>query len=167
MAGGWTIATAQVYRRGTLFQLATPGNPLGNGVLFAPLTKANLTGTSIRTGIDRTTLDPNAPAASPTQFFNPASVSSAPRFTLGTAAFYQNDLRQPAVFTENLAIVKRTTLWENDKNPIVLTFRADGFNIFNRTNFGVNGTLGSPIFGRPTGPQNGARLITMGLRLQF
>ena len=65
-------------------------------------------------------------------------------------------------------IVKRTTLWNNDSNSIVLTYRADGFNIFNRTNFGgVVGTVGNANFGRPTGPQVGARLITMGLRLDF
>ena len=56
----------------------------------------------------------------------------------------------------------------HDKNPVVLTYRTDGFNIFNRTSFGgVNGTVGNANFGRPTGPQNGARLITMGLRLEF
>ena len=165
LASGWTVASAQVYRKGTLIQLATPGNPLGNGVLFAPLTKANLTGTAIRTGIDRTTLDPNNPA---TRFFNPASMTAAPQFTLGTAAFYQNDFRQPAFFSENLSIVKRTTLWKNDRNPVVLTYRTDGFNIFNRTNFGgIVGTIGNANFGRPTGPQNGSRLITMGLRLEF
>ena len=32
---------------------------------------------------------------------------------------------------------------------------------------GVNGTVGNAAFGRPSGPQNGARLITMGLRLEF
>ena len=40
--GGWTIASVDVYRKGTLIWLTTPGNPLGNGVLFAPATKANL-----------------------------------------------------------------------------------------------------------------------------
>ncbi|MFO0364773.1 MAG: TonB-dependent receptor domain-containing protein [Acidobacteriota bacterium] len=163
--GGWTIAGTAVYRKGTLIQAATPGNPLGNGVLFAPLTKANRSGAPIRTGIDRTTLDPNNPN---TRFFNPAAYTAAPLFTLGTAAFYDNAFRQPAVFTENFAIVKRMALFETEKNPVVLIYRADGFNIFNRTNFGgVNGTIGNANFGRPTGPQNGARLITMGLRLEF
>lgn len=164
LVGGWTVAATAVYRKGTLFQAVTPGNPLGNGVLFAPLTKANRTGTEIRTGIDRTTLDPNNPS---TLFFNTGAYTSAPQFTLGTAAFYDSALRQPAVFTENMSIVKRTTLWQNDKNPVVLIYRADAFNMFNRTNFGVNGTVGNPLFGRATGPQNGARLITMGLRLEF
>ena len=72
------------------------------------------------------------------------------------------------MFTENLSIVKRTTLWANDRNPVVLVYRADGFNIFNRTNFGgVNGTVGNANFGRPTAPQVGARAITMGLRVEF
>ncbi len=165
VTGGWTVAATAVYRKGTLIQAVTPGNPLGNGVLFAPLTKANRSGTAIRTGIDRTTLDPNNPN---TRFFNPGAFTAAPQYTLGTAAFYDNDFRQPAVFTENMSIVKRTTLWQNDKNPIVLIYRADAFNMFNRTNFGgVNGTVGNANFGRPTGPQNGARLITMGLRLEF
>jgi hypothetical protein len=165
LVGGWTIATANIYRKGTLIWLNTPGNPLGNGVLFSPVTKANIGTGPIRTGIDRTTLDPNNPA---TRWFNPAAFTAAPQFTLGNAAFYHNDFRQPAVFTENLSIVKRTVLWQNDKNPVVLIYRADGFNIFNRTNFGgVVGTVGNANFGRPTAPQNGPRLITMGLRLEF
>lgn len=165
LAGGWTIANIEQYRKGTLIWLTTPGNPLGNGVLFSPVTKANIGSGPIRTGIDRTSLDPNDPS---TRWFNAAAFTAAPQYTLGNAAFYHNDFRQPAVFTENLSIVKRTTLWANDKNPVVLIYRADGFNIFNRTNFGgVVGTVGNANFGRPTGPQVGARIITMGLRLEF
>ena len=163
--GGWTIASADVYRKGTLIWLNTPGNPLGNGVLFTSITKANIGSGPIRTGIDRTTLDPNNPS---TRWFNAAAFTAAPAYTLGNAAFYHNNFRQPAVFNEGVSIVKRTTLWQNEKNPVVLIYRADGFNIFNRTNFGgVVGTVGNANFGRPTGPQNGARIITMGLRLDF
>ena len=69
---------------------------------------------------------------------------------------------------ERISIVKRTKLLNNDKNPIVLTYRADAFNLLNRTVFGgIVGTVGNANFGRPTGPQNGARIITMGLRLSF
>lgn len=165
LVGGWTIASADTYRKGTLIWLNTPGNPLGNGVLFSGVTKANLGSGPIRTGIDRTTLDPNNPS---TRWFNAAAFAAAPAYTLGNAAFYYNDFRQPAVFTENISVVKRTTLWQNDKNPINLIYRADAFNAFNRTNFGgVVGTIGNANFGRPTAPQNGVRLITMGLRLEF
>lgn len=165
VVGGWTIATADVYRKGTLLQILTPGNPLGNGVMFAPITKANPGTGPVRTGIDRTSLDPNNPN---TRFFNAAAFTAAPQFTLGTAAFYHNDFRNPAVFTENISIVKRTTLWANDKNPVVLIYRADAFNAFNRTNFGnIVGTIGNANFGRPQGAQNNPRIITMGLRLEF
>jgi hypothetical protein len=165
LVSGWAISSAQVYRKGTLIWLTTPGNPLGNGVLFAPVTKANFGSGPIRTGIARTTLDPNNPS---TRWFTPGVFTAPPAFTLGTAAFYHDDFRQPALLTENVSIVKRTTLVNLDKNPIVLTYRADAFNMFNRTNFGgVVGTVGNANFGRPTGPQNGARLITMGLRLEF
>ena len=165
LAAGWTISGAQTYRKGTLIQLVTPGNPLGPGVLFAPQTKANFGSGPIRTGIDRTTLDPNDPA---TRWFNASAFAPAPQYTLGTAAFFHDDFRQPAVFTENLSIVKRTTLWQNERNPVVLIYRADGFNIFNRTNFGgVVGTVGNAAFGRPTAVQVTQRIITMGLRLEF
>ncbi|MGH9658278.1 MAG: TonB-dependent receptor domain-containing protein, partial [Bryobacteraceae bacterium] len=165
VAGGWTISSAQVYRKGTLIQLTTPGNPLGNGVIFAPQTKANFGSGPIRTGVDRTTLDPNNPAS---RFFTPGAFVAAAPFTLGTAAFFHDDFRQPAAFSENVSLVKRTTLFNHDRNPIVLTYRADAFNLFNRTSFGgINGQVGNANFGRPSGPQVGARIITMGLRLEF
>ncbi len=165
LVGGWTIAATQQYRKGTLIWLNTPGNPLGNGVLFAPVTKANMGTGPIRTGIDRTTLDPNDPS---TRWFNPAAFTAAPALTLGTAAFYHDDFRQPALLNETLAIVKRTVLFEAGENPVTLTYRADAFNLFNRTNFGgVVGTVGNANFGRPTAPQHTARIITMGLRLEF
>ena len=163
--GGWTIASADVYRKGTLIWLTTPGNPLGNGVLFTTVTKANLGTGPIRTGIDRTTLDPNNPN---TRWFNAVAFTAPSAYVLGNTAFFYNDFRQPAVFTENISVLKRTTLWQNERNPVVLIYRADAFNAFNRTNFGgVVGTLGNANFGRPTAPQNGQRLITMGLRLDF
>jgi hypothetical protein len=165
LVGGWTIAGAQQYRKGTLIWLNTPGNPLGSGVLFAPVTKANVGSGPIRTGVDRTTLDPNDPNS---RWFNPTAFTAAPAFTLGTAAFYHDDFRQPGVLSENLSIIKRTVLFEADNNPVTLTYRADAFNLFNRTNFGgVVGTVGNANFGRPTAAQQAPRAITMGLRLEF
>lgn len=165
IVGGWNISMTGQYRSGNLIQAVTPGNPLGNGVLFAGQTKANRSSTAIQTGVDVGTLDPNDPSS---RYLNPGSYTAAPRYTLGTAAFFDREFSNPAVFSENLALVKRTTLWQNEKNPIVLIYRADAFNMFNRTRFGnINGTVGNAAFGRPTGPMVGARLITMGLRLEF
>ncbi len=165
LVGGWVISGAHRYVSGNLIQLVTPGNPLG-AILGSTATKANLApGAAIRTGVEATSLDPNDPNS---RWFNSAPFSAAPAFTLGTAALYHDDFRQPAVFSENVGLSKRTVLWNNEKNPVVLQYRADAFNLFNRTRFGgVNGTIGNAAFGRPTGPQVGARAITMGLRLTF
>jgi hypothetical protein len=51
-------------------------------------------------------------------------------------------------------------------------YRADAFNIFNRTSFGsgtsaINYTIGNANFGRVTNVGNGPRVITMGLRMEF
>ena len=129
------------------------------------MTKANQTSTPIRTGIDRGSLDPNDPSK---LWFNPGSLAVAPQYTLGTSAFYNNDFRNPPVLSENISIVKRTILWQNERNPVTLVYRADAFNAFNRTAFGnIQGAIGNANFGRATGPQVAARLITMGLRVEF
>jgi hypothetical protein len=73
--------------------------------------------------------------------------------------------RQPPVFTENISIVKKINL--AGEGRVRFVYRVDIFNLFNRTNFGVNGAIGNPDFGRASGPQQGARIITMGGRLEF
>ncbi len=164
LVSGWVISGAQRYVSGNLIQLVTPGNPLG-ALLGSTVTKANLGSGAIRTSTSAGDLDP---INENSRWFNAAPFSNAPAFTLGRAALYHDDFRQPAVFTENVGLSKRTTLWNNEKNPVVLSYRADAFNLFNRTRFGgVNGAIGNLAFGRPSGPQVGARAITMGLRLSF
>ncbi|HWQ52952.1 MAG TPA: TonB-dependent receptor [Bryobacteraceae bacterium] len=162
--GGWTIAAAQRYYNGALIQVVAPSNTLGNGVLYARMKKANITGTSIRTGVDRTSLDPNNPNI---RWFNSGANSpfvAPPQYALGDAALYYGDFRQPPIFVENVTVIKRLMFTES----VMLEYRANAFNLFNRTNFGgVNGTVGNANFGRPTGAQLNPRAITMGLRLWF
>jgi hypothetical protein len=55
----------------------------------------------------------------------------------------------------------------HDGDRVRVQFRADAFNAFNRTNFQVNGAVGSATFGRATTPQDGPRLITLGVRAYF
>lgn len=161
---GWTISGAQRYYSGNLIQLVTPGNPLG-ATLFSTATKANMGSGAIRTGISQSNLDPNDPS---TRWFNPGAFTPAAPFTLGTAALYHTDFRQPSVAFENISVSKRTVLFKNERNPVELQYRADMFNLFNRTRFGgVNGQVGNANFGRPTAPQVAARAITMGLRVNF
>jgi hypothetical protein len=164
LVGGWSISGIQRYYSGNLIQVVTPGNPLGSQI-FAANTKAMRNDVAIRTGSSRGDLDPNNPSV---LWFNPGAFSPAPAFSLGNAAYYYGDFRQPPIFIENFSIAKKTVLWANERNPVTLTYRADAFNLFNRTNFGgINGTVGNAAFGRPTAAQQGPRLITMGLRLDF
>jgi hypothetical protein len=164
IVGGWVISAAQQYRSGGLIQVQTPGNPLGAGELFSRITYANITGNPIRTGVSRGDLDPNNPNV---RWFNSGANSPfavAAPYTLGNAALYYGAFRNPPFYNENVSIVKNFAIAES----IRFQYRADAFNVFNRTDFGgVNGTVGNANFGRPSGIQDGPRAITMGLRLEF
>jgi Carboxypeptidase regulatory-like domain/TonB dependent receptor-like, beta-barrel len=165
LVGNWIISGLQQYRSGALILVQAPANTLGTGVLFTQFKKANVGTGPIRTGIDRTTLDPNNPA---TRWLNADAFTSPGQFDLGHASQYYTDFRQPPLFIDNLSIQKRMKFPISADRTIDLVYRADAFNLFNRTNFGgVVGTIGNPNFGRPTGPQLGSRLITMGFRLDF
>ncbi|MFN0108932.1 MAG: carboxypeptidase regulatory-like domain-containing protein [Blastocatellia bacterium] len=179
IVGGWTLGVINRYVSGGTFEITAP-NTLNNGTLFTLNKKANLTGVDIRTGIDRTTLDPNNPNARffgcrteaianrPGQFqcaANSTPFSIPGEFEFGTAAQFISAFRQPPVFQENISIVKTFNLTGDGRLKFI--YRADIFNLFNRTNFGVNGTIGNADFGKATGPQQAARVITMGGRLVF
>jgi hypothetical protein len=161
--GGWTIAAAQRYVSGGL-DVGTAPNSLAN-VLFNGGKRANPTGQALKTGVDRTELDP---ANASIRYLNASALALAGEFELGYGSLYYGDLRRPPVFQENLAILKQFRLFDGGGDRGVLfTYRADMYNLFNRTNFTINTAIGNANFGRATVPQNGPRLITMGLRLEF
>lgn len=164
VVGNWTISSAHSYRSGALLALTCP-NTLGNGVLFTDARLCNANGGDIRSGQNRTSLNPNDPAS---LYFNSAAFSVPGQFSFGTSSQYNSKFRQPPVLGDNIALIKQLNLWPSgDGSRIRLQFRADAANAFNRTNFAVNGTVGNANFGRATAPQQGNRLITMGLRLNF
>jgi hypothetical protein len=179
VVGGWTLGFAGRYYSAGPIGISAP-NTLNVGTLFTQFKKANLTGVSIRTGIDRKTLDPNNPAVrwfscTPTAIVgqtnrfqcaaNSTPFSIPGEFEFGSASQFISAFRNPPIFIENISIVKSFKFTGDGR--IRFTYRADFFNLFNRTNFGVNGTIGNADFGKATGPQQGARLITMGGRLEF
>jgi hypothetical protein len=164
VVGGWTISGIQQYRSSGLIQVTAP-NTLGNGVIFSRYKKANIGSGPIRTGVDIGTLDPNNPNV---RWFNAAAFTIPGQYELGNSAMFYGDFRNPYIRNEQLSIVKRTNFRYRGERGVILTYRADIYNLFNRTAFGgVNGTIGNVNFGRVTGPQIGARVITMGLRLNF
>jgi Carboxypeptidase regulatory-like domain len=163
--GNWTISDTHNYRSGNLFSLGLCPNTLGNGVLFTDARMCNANGGPVLTGQDRTSLNPNNPNS---LYFNAAAFSIPGQFSFGTSSQYNSRFRQPPVFGDNIAVIKQVYVWPSgDGSRLRLQFRADAFNAFNRTNFAVNGTVGNANFGRATGPQQGIRVITMGLRLYF
>ena len=162
--GSWTIASDHQYRSGGLIAL-TCTNTLGNGVLFTDARMCNANGGAIRTGQARTSLDPNNPGS---LYFNAAAYSIPGQFSFGTSSQYNSQFRQPPILIDQLSLLKQVNIWPTgDGSRMRLQFSASAFNLFNRTNFGVNGAVGNPNFGRATGPQYGPRTITLQARLYF
>jgi hypothetical protein len=162
--GNWTLADTHNYRSGNLIALNC-ADTLGNGVLFTDARMCNANGGPVLTGQSRTSLNPNSPAS---VYFNAAAFSVPGQFSFGTSSQYNSKFRQPPVLVDNAALIKQLYVWPTgDGTRMRLQFRADAFNAFNRTNFSVNGTVGSTTFGRAAGPQYGPRIITLGLRLYF
>src|SRR5205823_5912507 len=101
----------------------------------------NANGRPVLTGQSRTSLNPNDPSS---VFFNAAAFSVPGQYSFGTSSQYNGRFRQPPVLVDNIAIVKQLAVWPTgDGTRLRLQFRADAFNPFNRTNFGVNGTVGN------------------------
>jgi hypothetical protein len=162
VAGGWTVAGLQQYRSGTLLQPTFP-NSLA-AYLFNPALRVNLTGTAIRSGVDRTSLDPDNPNV---RWFDRAAFSIPGPLQFGTAAAYLNDLRTPPIYQESVSLVKRI-LVRTGEQPFDIEMRAEASNVFNRTLFGgINVNLTDPNFGRPTAVQIGPRFIQMGIKANF
>ncbi len=163
VVGGWNIASTQQYRSGGLIQVVSATNQLSS-TIFAPIQKATPTGYSVRSGVGSGDLDPDNPNIRWFNYGANSPYANTAAYTLGTAAIYDTHFRQPWYRSENLSLSKTFTFWES----VRFTYRADAINLFNRTAFGgVNGTIGNANFGRATGVQVGARLITMGLRMEF
>ena len=119
----------------------------------------------VLSGQDRTSLNPNSPAS---LWFNAAAFSVPGQYAFGTSSQYNTKFRQPPILGDNAALIKQFYIWPTgDGNRLRLQLRADAQNVFNRTNFGVIGTVGNPNFGRASGPQQGMRYITLGARLYF
>ena len=83
----------------------------------------------------------------------------------GTAPRFLPSTRGPGFQSEDFALLKDTHLSER----FVLRFRADFFNVLNRTGLGDPGTdVGDPgSFGRIYGVSHGPRNIMLSLRLDF
>jgi len=102
----------------------------------------------------------------PDQYLNPATVVlPTGNYPFGNAG--RNTVRLPAFFQHDLAITKDFTL---PRESTALQFRAEFFNLTNRTNFQILGrdvsNRNSPSFGRFASTFD-PRLVQLALRLTF
>jgi hypothetical protein len=101
------------------------------------------------------------------QWFNPNAFSLPPLGTWGTVG--RGVLNGPGLGEIDLSLFKTIPITENTK----LLFRAEGFNIANKANFGVpnflifSGDSISPSAGQITATTTTSRQIQFGLKLMF
>jgi hypothetical protein len=164
--GGWTVTANQQYQSGNPLSIGTSidtsgymfnGATRGDVISGQPL-KVSMTGhldVASSTGVQY--LNPNA-------FSEPPVTAGGVVARLGTAPRYFGNLRGYAQPSENFGIFKRFGFGEGR----FVEFRADAFNVFNRSGLGDPiTTVGDPQFGQITGVQQGGREVQLALRITF
>lgn len=105
--------------------------------------------------------NPHLSNPSADEWFNTAAFVIPPYGTFGNSG--RNILTGPGLATVDLSLVKNTTIRERAN----VQFRVEGFNVFNRTNFGLpDNFIGSPTFGQILSAGNPRRL-QLALKLLF
>lgn len=154
--GGWRIAAIQVYGSGLPIALQR-NNPLP---LFNGITRPTIdTYENWRAPIAGEKFDPNVD-----RFLKPANQFPAQPLNFGNATRYNPKVRSFWGQSENVSVAKTFSFTEK----IRLDFRAEAFNIFNRTIFGTGATnLNAGTFGVVQNQVNDPRQMQMALKLYW
>ena len=164
--GGWKISGIQQYQSGlpqSVEIIPTWGNLEGrdgfntpNQVLGVPVASAAYSSGHFNPAVD--------------SMFNPAAFSMPCQFCFGTYTPTEATVRNFPYLDEDISLMKQWKLMER----MNLNFRADFFNIFNRTQFGNNQgayanelLFGQPGFGMVGSQVNYPRVVQFGLRLNW
>lgn len=162
IVGGWQLNGIVSVQSGPPFQINTQGDNanIGTGAGSGNNQRPNVVGDQYD-GIDTNTdirkrgVDPG------TYYFNRAAYAMPPQYRLGNLG--KNTLRGPGAASSDLSLFKNTLITER----INTQFRAEFFNAFNQSAFGIPGTLlGTPTFGVITSA-SGGRIIQFGLKVLF
>ena len=165
LVGGWSITANQQYRSGNPLQVIDTnfGGGIGNSSIRLDVVP----------GVPQTVpwkgmLDPDngTPYLNPAAFADPPlSESGAYATRPGTSPRFLSSTRGPGFQNEDFGILKDTRITER----VMLKFRADFFNVLNRTGHGDPVTdLSDPgSFGRVFDVAHGPRGIMLSLRLDF
>ena len=153
--GGWRLGAIQVYSSG-LPLAVTRNNPLP---IFNGATRPTITtyeGWRVPLGGD---FDPAKDL-----YLNIAAFPAQLPYVMGNTTRYNPKTRGFAGLNENVSLSKQFPVKERYK----LDFRAEAFNLFNRTVFSnPNTNLNSNAFGQVTGQSNAPRQMQLALKLYW
>lgn len=154
LAGGWTFTGIHQYQAGRPITLSAQNTlPLFNGVLRPNV----ISGAARRNSIPD--FDPARDL-----YINRAAFAVPPPLSFGTAARAYTDLRAFGLRNESFGLIKRTALAER----LLLTFRAEFFNVFNRAVFAAPAAnVSNANFGRVSAQSNAPRQGQLALKLEF
>jgi hypothetical protein len=130
LLGGWQLGSIFSYWSGNPFQITAPGS-------------ANTGVTNLRANYVYGT-DVNLPDGQrgPNKWFNTAAFVAPPLYAYGNTA--RNIVNQPNTVSLDVSLIKNFAVWREHH----LQFRAEAFNLPNRTNFGrPNNTVSANGFG--------------------
>lgn len=156
--GGWSFSGVLTYQSGLM--ISTPFPASSHVPLFAGSIRPNrIEGVSALSDAVRSgNFDPNRDA-----YLNAAAWASPAPSSFGDASG-MSGVRVPTMLNEDLSLSKIIPIAER----LHAEFRADAFNVFNRTVFGFpNLDLSSPGFGTIASQRNNPRTLQVGLKLNF
>ena len=149
VVGGWQIAGVSTFKSGFPLSISAATN---NTNSFGGNQRPNLTG------------DPRLSNPTIDRWFNTGAFSQPPPFTFGNVPRTAPYLRSQGINNFDSTLEKHWRLWGEQSK---LQFRAEFYNLFNRTGFyAPNTTFGNPNFGRITGTLP-ARSIQLGMKLYW
>ncbi|UCF37363.1 MAG: TonB-dependent receptor [Acidobacteriota bacterium] len=169
--GGWTISAIHQYRSGDPLSIVAGNYHWNDWYIGSP--SGGWRGDVLLGGDSQTLGLPSSPDGSNgSQYLNPAAFGSPPGtdgwipLRVGTAPRHLPNVRGPALFSEDVSIIKRTALpW---REGMSFEFRADIMNFFNRAGMGNPSTnIDSSDFGKIWGNRWGPRTFQLGVRFNF
>jgi len=158
LVGGWALGGVLTYQSGLPIPTPTPAS--NNVPLFAGTIRPDrvLGASSLSAPARSGSFDPGRDV-----YLNSAAWSSPAAYRFGNAA-RMSDARIGPFLGEDVSILKNTAVGEK----VRIQFRAEIFNLFNRTQFSFPSVdLGSSDFGMVFLQQNRPRTMQMGLKVIF
>lgn len=152
IVGGWQLNGLASFQSGLPLTMATAVN---NTNSYGGGSRPNSTGVSARlSGPSEARLD---------RWFDTSAFTQPAPFTFGNVARTLGDVRGPANVNFDLSLLKNIAVTERVRAQL----RGEAFNAFNNTNFGTpNTALASPTFGT-INSAGAARIIQLGLKVNF